>query len=49
RYGYGGWIEIKHESDKTAVLSYDDGRFFRRIESNGWSVEDRIADMDKDR
>ncbi|KAL3210682.1 hypothetical protein MRX96_008631 [Rhipicephalus microplus] len=47
RYGYGGWIEIKHESDKTAVLSYDDGRFFRRIESNCWSVEDRIADMDK--
>ncbi|KAL1443662.1 hypothetical protein MTO96_045896, partial [Rhipicephalus appendiculatus] len=47
RYGYGGWIEIKHESDKTAVLSYDDGRFFRRIESNGWSVEDRIADMDR--
>ncbi|KAH6939421.1 hypothetical protein HPB50_017819 [Hyalomma asiaticum] len=47
RYGYGGWLEIKHEGDKSAVLSYDDGRFFRRIESNCWNVQDRIADMDR--
>lgn len=47
RYRYGGWLEIKHEGEKSAVLSYDDGRFFRRVEPNCWDTDDRIADMDR--
>lgn len=47
RYGYGGWIEMKPECKGHAVMNYDDGKFFRRVESNCWSPEDRIKDMDQ--
>lgn len=47
RYGYGGWLVMKQEGNKDAVLSYDDGRFFRRVQPNCWRLEDRIADMDR--
>ncbi|KAG8188635.1 hypothetical protein JTE90_005988 [Oedothorax gibbosus] len=49
RYGYGGWLRIQHSpNDKNrATLTKDDGRFFRDIESNCWSVTDRLREMDK--
>lgn len=47
RYGYGGWITMEPECRGHAVMKYDDGRFFRRVEPNCWSPEDRIADMDR--
>lgn len=47
RYGYGGWVTMEPECQGHAVMKYDDGRFFRRVEPNCWSPEDRIADMDR--
>uniref|UniRef100_A0A2L2Y7C5 2-amino-3-carboxymuconate-6-semialdehyde decarboxylase n=1 Tax=Parasteatoda tepidariorum TaxID=114398 RepID=A0A2L2Y7C5_PARTP len=49
RYGYGGWLRVEHSATdpQKATLLKDDGRFFRAIESNCWSPESRIQEMDK--
>lgn len=46
RFGYGGFVEIHHTDACCANMMYDDGRFFRKIESNCWDGEARLKDCD---
>ena len=50
RYGYGGWVQlVKTDGCKSNEMDMQkDGNFFRRIQSNCWDPEVRLADMDKD-
>lgn len=48
RYGYGGWVQLQHEDccpGKAKMMK--DGQFFRLVDKNCWSPEERIKDMDK--
>ena len=47
KFGYGGFIHLDHHCHKCAKMMRDDGHFFRAIESNCWSAEDRIHDCDQ--
>lgn len=46
RYGYGGFIQMNHIQPGTANMVKDNGTFFRRIESNCWSPEAILKDME---
>lgn len=46
KFGYGGFIELDHTGPGCARMLKDDGHFFREIESNCWSAERRIEEMD---
>ena len=50
RYGYGGWVQLDHASckQKGKADMMKDGKFFRTVEPNCWSPEERIKDMDRD-
>jgi aminocarboxymuconate-semialdehyde decarboxylase len=41
KFGYGDFIYLKHNEDKTADMMQG-GRFFRRIEENCWDEDFRI-------
>ena len=47
RYGYGGWVTIKHTKPGHADMYKDDGTFFRAIRSDCWDLEVRLAAMDR--
>lgn len=46
KFGYGGFITLKHHKPCCARMLKDDGKFFREIEDNCWSAERRIEECD---
>lgn len=48
RYGYGGFIELRHHEGckGKASMFKDDGTPFREVEDNLWSLNRRASDMD---
>lgn len=46
KFGYGGFIQLDHVGKGCARMLKDDGHFFREIESNCWSPEKRIEEID---
>ena len=47
RYGYGGWVQLKHHKPCCAKMMID-GRSFREIQSNSWDPKVRISECDRD-
>jgi aminocarboxymuconate-semialdehyde decarboxylase len=47
RYGYGGFLKLEHLDSCSANMVCDDGRFFRKIESNCWDPKARLHDCDQ--
>lgn len=47
RYGYGGFIELRHTAPGKADMMRDDGTFFRAIHANTWDPLAILADMDR--
>ncbi|UXI22887.1 hypothetical protein NH340_JMT08830 [Sarcoptes scabiei] len=46
KFGYPGWIRIKHEQQQS-IMEYDDGRFFRNIDDRVFSPEIRLKEMNR--
>jgi aminocarboxymuconate-semialdehyde decarboxylase len=46
RFGYGGFVKLEHHKSCCARMLKDDGKFFREIEDNCWSIEKRIEECD---
>ncbi|MES2835934.1 MAG: amidohydrolase family protein [Bacteroidota bacterium] len=47
KFGYGGFIHLDHHKHCCAKMMRDDGKFFREIEDNCWSAEQRIKECDE--
>lgn len=47
RFGYGGFIRLEHHKPCCARMLKDDGKFFREIDENCWSVEKRLEECQK--
>jgi aminocarboxymuconate-semialdehyde decarboxylase len=47
QFGYGGFIELAKTSGCQAKMMWDDGRFFRDIQSNCWDPEKRIEEANE--
>lgn len=47
KFGYGGFIQLDHHKPCCAKMMRDDGKFFREIEDNCWSAEQRIKECDE--
>lgn len=47
KFGYGEWIQLEHHKPCCARMIMD-GEFFREVESNNWSAEDRMKECDAD-
>jgi len=48
RFGYGGFIQLKHQAGCNCADMLDDsGKFFRRVDSNCYEVGPRLQDMKK--
>ncbi len=45
RYGYGGFVRLEHHAPCKARMMVDD-RFFREVQDNVWSAEQRITECD---
>ena len=46
KYGYGGWIQLKHTGNGCADL-VKDGQLFRKVEENLWDPVLRLEECDK--
>ena len=46
KFGYGDFIHLIHNSDKTTDMMQG-GNFFRRIEENSWNEKQRITEYEK--
>lgn len=46
QFGYGGFIKLNYESPCCANMMGDDGKFFRKVNSNCWSAKDRLQECD---
>lgn len=46
RFGYGGFIQLDHHKSCCAKMIRDDGKFFREIEHNCWSADQRLHECD---
>ena len=46
RYGYGNWVQLDHNCQGKYANMMKGGAFFRKVEPNCWSLEERIKDMD---
>ncbi len=46
KFGYGGFIQLDHHKPCCAKMLRDDGKFFREIEDNCWSADQRITECD---
>jgi aminocarboxymuconate-semialdehyde decarboxylase len=45
KYGYGGFVNLEHEANcKTKMMI--DGKFFREVDPNCYSTEERIKECD---
>ena len=47
KFGYGGFIKLKHREDGDADMVRDDGFFFRRVQRNCWDTQARLEEMDR--
>lgn len=47
KFGYGGFIRLDHLDACSANMMSDEGKFFRKIESNCWDPAARIEDLDR--
>jgi aminocarboxymuconate-semialdehyde decarboxylase len=47
QFGYGGFIKLEHHKPCCARMLKDDGKFFREIDDNCWSIEKRIGECDE--
>lgn len=47
KFGYGGFIKLEHLDSCSANMLRDDGKFFRKIESNCWDPQVRMDECDK--
>jgi aminocarboxymuconate-semialdehyde decarboxylase len=47
KFGYGGFIQLDHHKPCCARMIRDDGKFFREIENNCWSAEQRTTECDE--
>ena len=46
RFGYGGFIQLDHHKHGCARMMIDD-KFFREVQANCWSAEERIHDCNR--
>ena len=46
RYGYGDWVQLHHDCSAGTANMMKGGKFFRKVEPNCWSAEQRIKEMD---
>ncbi len=46
-FGYGGFIQLDHHKTGCARMIKDDGHFFREVNANCWSPENRLLDCDE--
>ncbi|XP_060598032.1 2-amino-3-carboxymuconate-6-semialdehyde decarboxylase-like isoform X2 [Ruditapes philippinarum] len=46
RYGYGDWVQLDHSCEGRCANMMKGDKFFRKVEPNCWSLEDRISEMD---
>lgn len=47
KYGYGGFVQMRHEMDGCACMEID-GQHFRKVEPNCYDPEVRLADCERD-
>ena len=44
KFGYGGFVQLRHKHPCCANMILDDGKFFREIQDNCWSAEKRLLE-----
>lgn len=46
RYGYGDWVQLDHSCQGPSANMMKGDTFFRKVEPNCWSLEERLKEMD---